>query len=494
MKVKKYLIISFFFILVSQIFADNDLYFLKIKTPSEAQVKKRILPVDLKCIKEITGQIDLKDKKAFIELTKKNEFPIAQLGKTKKGQIKWSHKIVDNKFLLVKFNKLQFPEILNKVKEKSANPGYKILVSELMVHVAKNIKHRDLDGKYFDKKKKILLSAELTFSEFQDLSVKMKYPIGISHQEDLKDKISITVKNNGTTASASCTIDLVLSKESKIPQQNLVYAKNFSEGSVVKLASKEIQPIKRGEELTFNFENSIQIPEEIPLGNFYLGTISDPENKGKELFKQNNIDVGLIMISAPEVKNFACVMNDTKLIFEPATFNLKIISHGAIISDGKDWRKCAMRPYIYHLLYMGWKDFFWEVNTQDSSVWVIKKGKFCKTGGSAREIKLKVSVVGGSQTTKPSKVTLNLSNTKMTYECATRRFEILAYDNQIAYLPFWKACQFKPHLFHFKYTLWEDFFWEVDTFKKQVNHVSGTGICKKKGIRKALSIQVKTEK
>jgi len=494
MKVKTCLIISFFFIIVPQIFADSDLYFLKIKTPSEAQVKKRILPVDLKCIQEITGQIDLKDKKAFIELTEKSGFPIAQLGKTKKGQIKWTHKILGNKFLLVKFNKRQFSEILNKVKEKSANPGYKILVSELMVHPAKDRKFKDLDGKYFDKEKKILLSAGLTFFEFQDLSVRMKYPIKISHKEELKDKISITVRNNGTKASASCTIDLILSKESKIPQQNLDYAKNFSEGSVVKLASKEFQPIKRGEELTFNFENSIQIPEEIPPGNFYLGTISDPENKSRELFKQNNLDVGLIMISAPEVKNFACIMDDTKLIFKPATFNLKIISHGDIISDGKEWRKCAMRPYIYQLLYVGWKDFFWEVNTQDRSVWIIKKGKFCKTGGSAREIKLKVSVVVGAQSTKPSKVTLNLSNTKMTYECETRKFKILANGNQIAYLPFWKACQFKPYLFHFKYTLWKDFFWEVDTFNKQVNHVSGTGICKEKGIRKTLSIQVETEK
>ena len=80
-----------------------------------------------------------------------------------------------------------------------------------------------------------------------------------------------------------------------------------------------------------------------------------------------------------------------------------------ILSDGKDWKLCKMKPHVYQIKHVSWSDFFWEIDTYEKAVWEIKGVDFCKKGGKGRELGIKVKVEGGSLLIPPSRFTLKLS-------------------------------------------------------------------------------------
>jgi hypothetical protein len=185
---------------------------------------------------------------------------------------------------------------------------------------------------------------------------------------------------------------------------------------------------------------------------------------------------------------------DTQLIYHPASFGLQIVCRGDILSDGKDWRKCQIRAYIHQLKHAVWeKDCHWEINTFERGIWRIKNAEFCKGGGDGDEVKMKMEVHGGSKVFPPSELILKLSKTQLEFEPTTGKFRLHTFGDSIAYIPFWKVARLKAHLYQFNFTLWQDFFWEVDTFKKQVSRVTGGTFGKEGGTAAPLNLNVSVE-
>ena len=83
--------------------------------------------------------------------------PFATLAKIEKGKMKWSHKLVNEKTLLVEFGKEDYPAILARVKEKSARPGFQIQIVDA--------KTGQIAGK-----------CECSFLSLPDLVVTIQYP------------------------------------------------------------------------------------------------------------------------------------------------------------------------------------------------------------------------------------------------------------------------------------------------------------------------------
>jgi hypothetical protein len=179
------------------------------------------------------------------------------------------------------------------------------------------------------------------------------------------------------------------------------------------------------------------------------------------------------MILVPAPKRITFEIPEVQLVYQPTGFSLKIIAQDAVLSDGKDWRKCSIRPYIHQIKHHTWENFFWEVDTIDRSVWQVKGIKFCQKGGTAKEVKVPVKVTGGSRTTPPTRFTLTLTDTRLEYEPGEGKFLITAFGNQMVYAPLWRIFRIKSHLYQLKNISWSDFYWEVDTFKKEVRQVSG---------------------
>jgi hypothetical protein len=432
------------FLFSAQLTASDCLKFLKIEEPKG----KNKLNFSVEHVKAIVEGFNLEGVSADIEFTDLDGNVLATLGKIKDRTIDWSQKVVKGTFLEVKFDKSQYSMVLEKVKEKAMKPGFRIQLST---------------GQ----------GCEITFAELPDLTVRIKYPINASPGEALAKEFSLTVENKGAVEAKDFNVQLVISSDVEIPFQPAVYSENFQEDALLEGGQSTVASIKPGESLTVSLPGPLKIPADTSPARYYLGAVVDPEKKIEELDEENNIEKGFIMIVVPPPKRISFEIPDVQLVYQPAGFSLKIVTQGIELSDGKDWRKCSVRPYIHQIKQHTWEDFFWEVDTLDRSVWQVTGINFCQKGGTAKEVKMPVEVTGGSRTTPPLRFTLTLTDTRLEYEPGEGKFRITAFGNQMVYAPMWRIFRLKSHLYQLKSISWSDFYWEVDTFKKEVRQVSG---------------------
>ncbi len=81
------------------------------------------------------------------------------------------------------------------------------------------------------------------------------------------------------------------------------------------------------------------------------------------------------------------------LVYVPSSKTIQITTEGNVLSYGGDWNKCNMKSYLYHLMLKTWKGFYWKVNTSKKQAWRVRKGQFCKLGGTEELLDVGVRVV-----------------------------------------------------------------------------------------------------
>lgn len=458
-----------------------DFQLLRVEVPSE---KNRLL-FNVQDLERMVDASGLKDKYAvikFIDMTTGSM--LTELGKVREGKIKWGrgHKMANENFVSLKFKKDEYSMIVNKVEAKAKNPGFQVQIIELAFDMdsAKNKLTPTFEkkAKYIEKADTMKI-IDITFAQMVDLAVDMEYPIEVTPGEEMGDRVSVRVENKGNIPAKAFNVELVLSGDTKVPVQPASPSENFTEDMLLQGARAAVESLKPGESKKLTFKGTVKIPADTSPDRYYLGAVADPENQVEEVTEDNNAAVKFIMISHPQPKRIVLDMSATQLVYDPASYGLTIMCGGVLLSDGRDWQKCRIRPYLYQIKHVGWTDFHWEFNTLERSLWKIKGEKFCKVGGVGQELKAKMEVSGGSKTSLPSKVVLNLSDTQLDYGPETGELQLLSYGAQIAYVPLWKVTRLKSHLYQMKFNVW-DFFWEVDTFKKEVNKVT-SGIFGREG-------------
>lgn len=493
--IMKKLVLFFIIVLLfsSQAVTAMDLKLLRVEIPSE----KYKLLFNLSDLEKILNDLELKNMTGNIKFADDTGNVLALLGKVGGGKIKWDQKVINEKSLEVKFDKEVYPLIVAKIQEKAKNSGYQLQVIETKFDLesAKNKLTPTYERKkIFIEKSDSLKTADITFAELVDLVIGMEYPIEVSPGETIGKRISVRIENLGNVPAKDFNIELVLSKDSQVPLKTGTFSENFTEDMLLKDGKEKVDIVNPGESKTVTFKDSVMIPGDAMPDKYYLAAVADPENKLDELSEDNNIVVKFMMISFPPPKRFTVELPDTQLTYQPASFGLQIVCHGDILSDGKDWRKCQIRAYIHQFKHAAWdKDCHWEVNTLDKGIWKIKNAEFCKTGGNSDELKMKMDIQGGSKITPPSQLILKLSKTQLEYEPETGKFKLQNLSDSIAYVPFWKVAKIKPYLYQFSFTLWQDFFWEVDTFKKQISRVTGGTFGKEGGTATPLNYTVIVE-
>ncbi len=463
-------------LLSAQVFTSSELQLLQIEEPGKAPGEKNRLEFNMTHVQEMVANFDSGDVLVNIEFADIKDRVLARLGTLKKGKIKWAHKVVDKDSMLVKFSEADFAEVVGKIKEHPEKPGLQIVLSDAKTNV-------------------VLKSYGIYTSPFPDLTVSFKGPVKASPGDELQGDISLSIKNSGTASSGNFSVDIILFREDQAPVKLASYLKNFAEEIVIKNGKETLRRFEPGESFVLEWKDSLTIPENTPPGKYYLGAQLDSGDQVKESDEENNVEKTFILISIAEPTRLLLPLPETRLVYNPATFGLTIMYNDMVLSDGKDWRKCQIRPYIFQIKHAAWQDFHWEIDTFDRSVWRIIGAKFCQKGGSAKEIKMKVLVRGGSKTVPPSEVTLRLEDTQLEYEPGTRKFNILSFGDAIVYTPFWQTCKLETHLYQFKHVNWNDFFWEVNTFKKEVKRISTGGkFCRTGGVATPLQINLSVDR
>lgn len=454
---------------------NDEINLLQIKEPTGGSKGKNRLLVNLNHIEAIITEYGIEGITADIDFADANDLVQAKFGKIQNGIVKWIHKIEDDNFLLIKFNKKYFRTIIQKINDKVIKTGYQIILSDPKSNV-------------------VLKSFNVTFAEFPDLSVELKYPVKVEPGQQLLEDISIQIQNKGAQTAKDFHIDFIISKDNQVPVKMAAFSKNFQEDGLLENGREKILELKSTEAKTLKLKNPLIIPHDIPMGKYNLCAIIDSENKIIELDEQNNIFIGFIIIDIKEPKKITLDFTDTRLVFTPLDYGLNIVSHGIILSDGKDWRKCRMKPYLYQIMHVGWKNLHWEINTVEKGIWEIKGAPFCKTGGTDKELRMRMNVKGGSKLSLPTRFTLYLPKIRIEYEPALRKLSGTTFGKQIIYIPFWKVCKVGAHLYHFKYAMWKDFFLEVNIKEKTAYRVTNGNFCRAGGTQEPVEIKVMIEK
>ncbi|MCX6558565.1 MAG: hypothetical protein NTW95_14225 [Candidatus Aminicenantes bacterium] len=401
--------------------------------------------------------------------------PLITLGSLKKGKIKWEHKTVQDKFLALKFEPADYALLAESVKTQKPLAGFQLAVCDA-------------------KTQAVIKSFPVAFGDYADLVAQLNYPVRAATGQPLRQEVSVTLENKGKVAARSIRLEIVLSGDDKIPLRSAPAATAYGEDILLEGGSETVPSLEPGQQVTVAFNGSLKIPDDTPPGKHYLAVVVDPDNSVTELSEENNVISGYIMIDIPEPAAFDVQIPETVLQFEPAGFAFKIMWFDTILSDGKDWKLCKMQPNLYQIKHVSWTDCYWEIDTYERAVWEVTGSNFCKKGGRARDLKMKVEVTGGSLTTPPSRFILKLANTRVRFEPTTKKFSLLTYDRPIFHLPFWWVCKLESYLYQIRYVLWQDFFWQVDIFKKEAVKISNGKLCTPGGEASKLPVVVTVEK
>lgn len=468
--------------------------FLKVQEPVLNQESGNYLLLSLNNLYEMIRLDELQDAGGDLEIINTDGEVVVRLGKVKNGEIKWAFREVNDQWLMVKFEEKDYRKILDNVKSNPGESGY------LLQLVTKDIKIpdgrfviRDADKRYQQKELNYLRFYHLTFSEVPDLAVQMKFPIRIQNGQDLTREIEVSVQNKGASPAEGIHVDLLLSPQNQLPPTPIASVDVFSADAPLRLGRVTLEKLAPGENRKISFPAPIAIPLDVPPGKYYMAVVADPEGKLKEYARLDNSSLGLTFLAFPKVQNLKVGLNQARLVFEPENYKLTIECQGAVISDGKDWRKCRMRPYIYQLRHANWPDYHWEINTVDRGVWEVRGAQFCQTGGRARELPTRIEVDGGSRFTQPRRVIIPLDDLMLHFFGDKGRMQLTAFGSAIQHGPAWRICRLKPSVYRFRTTLWPDFFWEIDLFEKSGNRVSGVDFQHEGGERQPMDVTVTAE-
>jgi hypothetical protein len=467
--------LAIFILIPGMLAGEETVKILPMELPADPAAAANTILITLSRLQALGEELAANMPAVDITLYNAQGSPLVNLGAFKKGKLKWDHKTFQDKFLAVKFAAADYALLAESIKARTPQPGYQIAVCDAITQA-------------------VIKSYAVTFSDFADLAVQLNYPVKAAPGQALGQEVSVNLENKGSVAAKNIKLEIVLSGDDLIPRRSAPASAAFVEDMLLQNGSETIPVLEAGQQTTVTFSGSLKLPDDTPPGKHYLAVVADPENSIGELSEDNNISQGYIMIEVPEPAAFALEMPETVLHFEPATYGFKIICFDTLLSDGKDWKLCKMKPNVYQIKHVSWGDFFWEIDTYEKAVWEISGVAFCKKGGKARDLNIKVEVAGGSLLTPPSRFTLKLASTRMRFEPATKKFALLAYEKPICHLPFWWVCKRESYLFQIRYVLWQDFFWQVDTFKKEAGKISGGKFCSTGASAEKLPAQVTVEK
>lgn len=244
---------------LAPVFSQERLKYLKMEEPDESLKGKNRLLVGLAQVEDILRGFGLPEFAGTIEIAdSQTGQPFATLAKIEKGKMKWSHKLVNEKTLLVEFGKEDYPTILAKVKEKSARPGFQIQIVDA--------KTGQIAGK-----------CECSFLSLPDLVATIQYPVKVSPGQALGSELSVKIENMGTAAAKDFDVDVVLSGDDKIPVKPGAESGKFTEDGLLPNGRERIAVLDPGQAVTLAFKGAVSVPADTPPGKFHIGAVADSE-------------------------------------------------------------------------------------------------------------------------------------------------------------------------------------------------------------------------
>lgn len=90
----------------------------------------------------------------------------------------------------------------------------------------------------------------------------------------------------------------------------------------------------------------------------------------------------------------------------------------------------------------------------------------------------------------PTTLMLDFTDAYLVFSNPYKSIQIVAQGTVLSYGSDWEKCQLKPFLYHIRHKFAKNFFWQVNTIRKEVYEVTGGTFCKIGGNKKKLDITV----
>jgi hypothetical protein len=178
-------------------------------------------------------------------------------------------------------------------------------------------------------------------------------------------------------------------------------------------------------------------------------------------------------------RRFFVDFRDAYLVFEPAGSNLQVVAQGSVLSYGQKWHKAQLKPYLYHLRRDDWSGFFWQVNTSRKEVIMIRSNSFGRISeGERQNLEITVEPVGRGGEFQPERVLLRFRSAYLVHVAADNTLQIVGAGAVLSRGEDWSVCRLQPYLYHLRQANWRDFFFQVNTSRREVWMVDGGVFCR----------------
>ncbi len=161
------------------------------------------------------------------------------------------------------------------------------------------------------------------------------------------------------------------------------------------------------------------------------------------------------------------------LVYVPASNILQIGASGRVLSTGTDWTVQQVYSYLFHLRLNSWSGFYWMVNTSRREVHRVTNGTFGSIGGTQTKLNIAVETVGGTGGSPPTRFTLQFNDANLIYVRSTRVVQIAAQGNVLSTGHDWQKAEVYSYLIHIRHQSWSDFYWKVNTSRKEIYEQRG---------------------
>lgn len=328
-----------------------------------------------------------------------------------------------------------------------------------------------------------------------DLMVSIRGPGKAYPGKDISDQVKIVVRNIGNRSAQGTLdfgqngymVDLVLSKTENLPIRFSNVSSSFRDGALLRggrvSRTRTLQP---GNQASYSV--GATIPRDTPPGRYCLGVVVDPGKAVRELSETNNAACHWVQIDDQTPQRFLLRFPNAYLVYEPGTRNLQIAAQRTVLSYGENWEIRRLKPYLYQFRRKGWKGFHWQVNTSRKQTYMVRGGTFGQLGGRNKVLNITVDVVGRSE--NPTRFFLRFSDAYLIHEPRTKIIQIAAQGTVLSYGGNWEVRKLKPYLYHLRRTVWNGFYWKLNTSRKQVYKVSGGNFGRLGGTDRVMNIGV----
>jgi len=203
----------------------------------------------------------------------------------------------------------------------------------------------------------------------------------------------------------------------------------------------------------------------------------------------NDADSGPDVAAPPR---FFVDFNDAYLVFEPAADVLQVVAQGSVLTYGQKWEKAQLKPYLYHLRRNDWIGFFWQVNTSRKEALMIRNGNFgAITTGVRKELEIDVEPVGRGGELRPDRVLLRFRSAYIVHVPGEETLQIIGAGAVLSRGEDWTVCRLKPYLYHLRQANWREFFFQVNTSRKEAWKVQDGVFCRMGGRKTRLDLDIR---